>query len=462
MDVEGAGMKAKAVLFLVMVLGTLVAESQPRIMPRDGQGEMPPFLFFEAVNLISSDSSLSRLDIHYRVERNFFVPVKSRDTSSGSQFTSRGEILIELFDSLDVSKSRSIQRVEIGVDRSEREPTEKSWYQGIASFELVPGLYKIVFEIDDLESERRYVDDKTTIRLKRFGASSRQTSTPLFVEWVDGKSAPQTVTPIGFGPHLLFGKKAALFIELPSDEAAARNVEAIYSVSTTSNLSRSTTVALAETLTNAVVLPKVKLDGAKDNDKVAYTISSSDNSRALGVLIPMASEKLPLRRFDLNVTIRFDGAEFKTTKAFQMVWPDMPFSLRDIDNAINALKYITTEDQRDSLRHGNLDERRDNLEAFWKRKDPTLETAYNEVMVEYYRRVDHATRTFGTLRDPDGFKSDRGRIYILYGPPTSTGRTLSPTSGYQEEWTYANVGKRFIFADQSKNGNYVLVSTQSL
>ena len=102
------------------------------------------------------------------------------------------------------------------------------------------------------------------------------------------------------------------------------------------------------------------------------------------------------------------------------------------------------------------------LSQFWKKKDSTPETAYNEVMVEYYRRVDHATRFFGTLRDPDGFKSDRGRIYILYGPPTNTERTLSPSSGYQEEWTYANAGKRFIFADESKSGNYVLVSTQSL
>ena len=461
-NVEGAGMKLKVAVIISMALGTLTAYSQPRSMPGSEQGEMPPFLFLEAVNLISPDSSHSRLDVHYRIDRSFFVAVKNRDASSSWDFISRGEILIEVFDSMQVSRSRSIQRAEIGAERSEREPTEKSWYQGIASFELVPGLHKIVFEIDDLESERRYVDERTTVRLKRFGASSRETSTPLFVEWVDGKSTPHNMTPIGFGPHLLFGKKATLLIELPFDKAAAGNVEAIYSVSMTSNLGRSTTVVLAETLTNIVVFPKAKLEGTKENDKVAYTISTSDSSKALGVLIPMTSEKLSLRRFDLDVTIKVDNAAFKTTKAFQMVWPDMPFSLRDIDNAISTLKYITTEDQRDSIRRGNLDERRDNLEAFWTRKDPTAETAYNEVMVEYYRRVDHATRTFGILRDPDGFKSDRGRIYILYGPPTSTGRTLSPTSGYQEEWTYANLGKRFIFADQSKNGNYVLVSTQSL
>jgi GWxTD domain-containing protein len=455
-------MRAIAAMFFTVVLGTMSVYGQPRNMGRDEPGGMAPFLFFEAVNLISPDSSHSRLDIHYRIDKNFFVAVKNRDTSSTWTFMSRGEVLIELFDSLEVSRSRSIQRVEIGADRSDREPAGKTWYQDIASFELPPGLYKIVFEIDDLESERRFVDDKTTVRLKRFSSSSHETSTPLFIDWRNGKPASQSVTLIGFGPHLLFGRKAALYIELPSLQTTTRAVRGEYTVSTTSDLNRSKVVVLAETLTNILSFPKVKLEGARGADGVKYTISSNDSSRALGVLIPLASEKLPLRRFDVSVTIKLEDAEFKATKAFQMVWPDMPFSLRDIDNALTALKYITTEEQRDSLRHGDLEERRDHLEAFWKRKDTTPETAYNEVMVEYYRRVDHATRTFGTLRAPDGFKSDRGKVYILYGPPTKTERTLSPSTWYQEEWTYSNLGKRFIFADQTKNGNYVLISTQSL
>jgi hypothetical protein len=83
-------------------------------------------------------------------------------------------------------------------------------------------------------------------------------------------------------------------------------------------------------------------------------------------------------------------------------------------------------------------------------------------MTEYYRRVDLAMRTFGTLRQPDGFRSDRGRIYVLYGPPTTTDRTLNPVSGFQEIWTYGHLKKQFMFVDQNKSGNYVLVSTTAL
>jgi GWxTD domain-containing protein len=456
---EDVGMRTLTAVLAGLMISTSPLPAQPR-SGGDQEG-MAPFLFTEPVNLIAADSSLSRLDVHYRIDRGFFVAVKSRDSSSSWAFICRGDILVEVFDSLDVSRSRTIHHVELGVNQPTHDQTEKTWYSGIASFDLAPGPYRIVLEIDDLESERRYVDNRTTIRLKRFSVTSQETTTPLFVQWDRGITSSQSLIPVGFGPHLLFGKEAALFLEIPS-AVAADKIQVMYSIATSSTPDRTAKSVEEDTLKTPLLLPRVRLEASTPDGEPSYTISSSDSSRALGILVPLASEKLPLRRFDLDVTVKAGNAELKAKKTFQMVWPDMPMSLRDIDNAINALKYITTEEQRDSLRKGSLEGRRDNLEAFWKRKDPAPETAFNEVMVEYYRRVDHATRTFGTLRDPDGFKTDRGKIYILYGPPTSMERTLSPSSGYQEEWTYEAAGKRFIFADQTKNGNYVLVSTQSL
>jgi GWxTD domain-containing protein len=145
-----------------------------------------------------------------------------------------------------------------------------------------------------------------------------------------------------------------------------------------------------------------------------------------------------------------------------MIWPDMPLSLRDIDYALDALKIITREEQLDSMRRGDLETRRGALEAFWKEKDKSPETAYNEVMAEFYRRVDYARKTFGTLREPDGFKSDRGRIVALYGQPTRIERTLDSSAGFRESWSYEKLNKKFVFLDKTKSGAYMLVSTQSL
>jgi GWxTD domain-containing protein len=140
----------------------------------------------------------------------------------------------------------------------------------------------------------------------------------------------------------------------------------------------------------------------------------------------------------------------------------MPLSLKNIDLALDMLRFITTEDQLDSLKSGDFDERVESLERFWSTKDRTPGTAMNEVMAEYYRRVDHSIRSFGTLREPDGTKSDRGRTYILYGPPTRTDRTLNPGRGFTEVWTYDRLKRTFTFEDEARNGTYKLVSSAPL
>jgi len=83
-------------------------------------------------------------------------------------------------------------------------------------------------------------------------------------------------------------------------------------------------------------------------------------------------------------------------------------------------------------------------------------------MVEYYRRVDIANRRFSSSREMDGYKSDQGRIFILYGSPSRTERLFSPSSPAREVWTYTQLKKRFIFEDQRRSGIYVLISIENL
>ena len=68
-----------------------------------------------------------------------------------------------------------------------------------------------------------------------------------------------------------------------------------------------------------------------------------------------------------------------------------------------------------------------------------------------------STEEHFTLRQPDGTRTDRGRIYILYGPPSSTERKLNPSGAYREVWTYGRLGRTFVFEDQNRSGNYLLV-----
>ncbi len=78
--------------------------------------------------------------------------------------------------------------------------------------------------------------------------------------------------------------------------------------------------------------------------------------------------------------------------------------------------WIITDEERSAFKLLSNDEERDNfIENFWQRRDPTPDTAENEFKEEHYRRIAYANEHFPA--GIPGWKTDRGRIYIVFGPP---------------------------------------------
>jgi GWxTD domain-containing protein len=101
--------------------------------------------------------------------------------------------------------------------------------------------------------------------------------------------------------------------------------------------------------------------------------------------------------------------------------------------------YIITQEERDAFKNLQKDDEREHfIEQFWLRRDPTPGTTENEFKEEYYRRIAYANEHF--LERGPGWKTDRGRIYITYGPPDEidnrrAGPTASDTYPVQQ-WRY--------------------------
>lgn len=76
------------------------------------------------------------------------------------------------------------------------------------------------------------------------------------------------------------------------------------------------------------------------------------------------------------------------------------------DEELSAFKKLSNNAERDTF-----------IEGFWQRRDPTPDTAENEYKEEHYRRIAYANEHFAA--GMPGWRTDRGRIYIMYGPPTS-------------------------------------------
>ncbi|HEY1679703.1 MAG TPA: GWxTD domain-containing protein [Candidatus Sulfotelmatobacter sp.] len=78
--------------------------------------------------------------------------------------------------------------------------------------------------------------------------------------------------------------------------------------------------------------------------------------------------------------------------------------------------YIITDEERAAFKQLSNDEERDNfIEAFWQRRDPTPDTEENEFKEEHYQRIAYANEHFAA--GVPGWKTDRGRIYIVFGKP---------------------------------------------
>jgi GWxTD domain-containing protein len=78
--------------------------------------------------------------------------------------------------------------------------------------------------------------------------------------------------------------------------------------------------------------------------------------------------------------------------------------------------YIISDEERAAFKRLQTDDEREHfIEQFWLRRDPTPGTPENEFREEHYRRIAYANEHFSS-RIP-GWKTDRGRIYITYGPP---------------------------------------------
>ncbi len=94
--------------------------------------------------------------------------------------------------------------------------------------------------------------------------------------------------------------------------------------------------------------------------------------------------------------------------------------------------YIITDEERRAFKNLQTDEEREQfIEQFWLRRDPTPDTMENEYKEEHYRRIAYANERFAS--GIPGWKTDRGRIYITFGPPDEI--ESRPSGGtYERPW----------------------------
>ena len=139
--------------------------------------------------------------------------------------------------------------------------------------------------------------------------------------------------------------------------------------------------------------------------------------------------------------------------------------------------YIITDEERADFAKLQTDQQRDKfVEDFWQRRNPDPQSGANPFKEEHYRRLAYANQNFAA--STPGWKTDRGRIYIVYGPPdereqhpASLSGTLPadapPTERYPTDiWRYnfiQGIGRNvfFDFVDECDCGKFQLIHDPS-
>jgi GWxTD domain-containing protein len=145
-----------------------------------------------------------------------------------------------------------------------------------------------------------------------------------------------------------------------------------------------------------------------------------------------------------------------TSRTFQVRSTDLPVAIVDLDKAIEQLVYIARESELEYIQTATTDEeKRRRFLEFWSKRDPDASTQRNELMDEYYARIQYANQTFTHYLE--GWRTDMGMIFIRFGTPDNIERHPFDTDNKPYEiWYYYQLNRQFIFVDETGFGDYRL------
>lgn len=173
-----------------------------------------------------------------------------------------------------------------------------------------------------------------------------------------------------------------------------------------------------------------------------------------------------------------DGSQSSSSKRFFVYNPSLPMDTlvsairsvdaseyatmneEELDKEFEQSRYISTPQEVEHYKKlKGVEAKRKALFEFWSSRDEDKTTLFNENKQEYFRRVAYANNQYKTgFRE--GWKTDRGRVYITYGTPDEVERHANETDMKPYEiWYYHSIqgGVMFIFGDRTGFSDYTLL-----
>ena len=159
----------------------------------------------------------------------------------------------------------------------------------------------------------------------------------------------------------------------------------------------------------------------------------------------------------INIKNELIQGKYSSEKTKEIIIRKMGIShlISNLEEALEQMRYILDSEERKAIKKVSTKNREELFKKLWKLRDPTPDTAVNELMNEYFKRVAYTNIQFESFID--GWETDRGMIYIIFGAPDDIERTILPQEQNATElWYYFRIQESFTFIDMDGFGQYKL------
>jgi GWxTD domain-containing protein len=326
--------------------------------------------------------------------------------------------------------------------------SNRHYLEGFIDLSLPAGDYVFAVSMREEGQSRIRPVGRARYRVHDFG--NHENRLPIYVVKPASDSPSGKQELLGFGSQIPYGSDFDLLIPISGTADPNKMTVTIKALEFgRRDTSVTQTLATIETETEMIVSGNMQFDTG-----YTFKLESSDQK---WLRVPVQGSRFP--NSPMRIELMADGTTIPLAqKMLQSKWVNIPTSLLNVSVAVDMMENILDKEEFRRVRRLNNSEKEAYFREYWNPKDPTPGTEFNELMVEYYRRVDIAYERFSSATTP-GFASDQGKTLILMGEPDKITRRFPPDQPALEIWEYGE--RQIIFQATSGFGDFQLVRSSN-
>ncbi len=335
----------------------------------------------------------------------------------------------------------------------EQSQSKQKFLTGYLDVALEPGSYNYVLQMKRGEETESRISRTQFVRIEPY--DEMKIGNIILGDQLQTDRRTSRLQLVNRGNNVEYAKDFYLMAYIPSYESNAQYSLSINKLNVVDKDTSRQKQVFATDLSPDQIRTGIR-PSISSGDKETFIDLKSDNNGFAYALLEVPNSNFANALY--RVSIKKNDKKLVSQGTYRSLWIDMPTSLLNLDVAIDMLRFIADKKTMDRLSRGTQMEREKKFREYWEKQDPTPNTEFNELMAEYYRRIDYAYRNF-TTDNTLGYNSDQGKIYIKFGPPQNINRKFPTEGATTEIWTYKD--RQFVFKATTGFGDFKLVKDQS-